>query len=123
MIEHQDFSYTFDENACASCGGNCCVGESGFIWINPSEMRNLAILLGIEIDELKQNYLFKDGYKFSIKEKQDETLDNCCIFFDVDKKQCSVYMARPMQCRTFPFWGYFKDKIEEVCKECPGIKV
>jgi len=123
LITHQDFSYSFDENACTGCGGNCCVGESGFIWINPQEIKNLAFFLGIEIDELKQNYLFKEGYKFSIKEKQDETLGNCCIFFDVYKKQCSVYMARPSQCRTFPFWEYFKEKQEEVCKECPGIRI
>ncbi|MFB1032365.1 MAG: YkgJ family cysteine cluster protein, partial [Aliarcobacter cryaerophilus] len=29
---------------------------------------------------------------------------------------------RPTQCRTFPFWEYFKNNEKEVYKECPAIK-
>ncbi|NLO17741.1 MAG: YkgJ family cysteine cluster protein, partial [Arcobacter butzleri] len=29
----------------------------------------------------------------------------------------------PTQCRSFPFWDYFKDNITEVQKECPAIKI
>ena len=122
MIKKDGFDFCFDENACASCGGNCCTGESGYIWITPSELENLADFLKLDRSIFINDYLQKVGYKFSIKEKFDDNLGHCCIFFDTQKKCCSVYQARPIQCRTFPFWDYFKDKIEEVKKECPGIK-
>lgn len=31
-------------------------------------------------------------------------LDDRCIFLGEDGKQCSIYEARPVQCRTYPFW-------------------
>ena len=122
MIKKDGFDFCFDENACANCGGNCCTGQSGYIWITPSELENLADFLKLDRSIFIKDYLQKVGYKFSIKEKFDDNLGHCCIFFDTQKKCCSVYQARPIQCRTFPFWDYFKDKIEEVKKECPGIK-
>jgi len=121
MLKHDDYSYKFDEIRCASCEGNCCIGESGYIWITKAEIEKLAIYLNISIEELTDKYLFKVGYKYSIKEKQLSQNNYACIFFDLDKKQCSIYEARPIQCRTFPFWEYFKNNIEELKQECPAI--
>ena len=62
----------------------------------------------------------KVGYRFSIKEiAYDE--GHACVFFDFEKKGCKIYEARPTQCRTFPFWEYFKNNQEELEAECPGI--
>lgn len=44
-----------------------------------------------------------------------------CIFFDTQKRNCSIYDFRPKQCRTFPFWEYFKTHQKELEKECIGI--
>ena len=121
MITQEGFAYSFDEHKCATCEGNCCIGESGYIWINPTEMESLAKLLNIAVSELKKNYLDKIGYKYSIKEQQYGQNSYACVFFDMDKRQCSVYEARPSQCRTFPFWDYFKSNLEEVIQECPAI--
>ncbi|MEA2050798.1 MAG: YkgJ family cysteine cluster protein [Campylobacterota bacterium] len=121
MLEHKEYNYKFDETICSSCDGNCCIGESGYIWINKEEILRLSKHLNITIEELKMKYLFKLGYQYSINEKQISKNNYACIFFDMDKKQCSIYEARPKQCRTFPFWDYFKNKIEEVKKECPAI--
>ena len=68
------------------------------------------------------NGLNKIGYKYSIKEVQLASNNFACYFFNLEKKQCSIYHARPMQCRTFPFWDYFKENEEEVYKECPAIR-
>ena len=121
MIEHKEYPYKFDENKCSSCEGNCCIGESGYIWISKAECEKLATHLNITLDELGMNYLLKIGYKYSIKERQVSQNNYACVFFDLEKKQCSVYEARPSQCRTFPFWEYFKNNINEVKKECPAI--
>lgn len=121
MLKQEGFNYQFDPNRCESCEGNCCIGESGYIWISKDEIENLAEHLNLTIEEMAFRYLFKSKYKFSIKEVQLAENSYRCIFFDMDKKQCSIYEARPKQCRTFPFWDYFKNNIEEVKEECPAI--
>ncbi len=121
MITHKDYSFKFDENKCATCEGNCCIGESGYIWISMQEIETLAKHLNITSKECFEKYLIKYGYKFSIKERKISENNYACIFFDLDKKQCSIYEARPTQCRTFPFWEHFKENIDEVIQECPAI--
>jgi len=77
----------------------------------------------MSIDELAMNYLKKVNHRYSIIEKQLGIEDYACIFFDENLKRCSIYEARPNQCRTFPFWEQFKCSAkEEVAKECPGIR-
>ena len=122
LIEHKDFKFKFDENACATCEGNCCIGESGYIWITVDEIEKLSKHLNLSVDRLFKDYLIKYGYRFSIKEKQLSQNNFACIFFDTTLKRCSIYDARPSQCRTFPFWDYFKDNIQEVKDECPAIR-
>ncbi len=122
LIKKDGFNFAFDPNGCNSCNGNCCIGESGYIWINSQEIQILALHLNLSVEDLKFRYLNKIGYKYSIKEVQLAKNNYACCFFDLDKKQCSIYHARPNQCRTFPFWDYFKENEEEVYKECPAIK-
>jgi len=122
LVTKEGFNYAFDESECSKCEGNCCIGESGYIWINPNEMKTLSELLNITVEELKDNYVNKISYKYSIKEKKLSKNNYACVFFDTTLKQCSVYEARPKQCRTFPFWDYFKENEKEVCEECPAIK-
>ena len=121
MLENNDYPYKFDESKCLACDGNCCIGESGYIWINKQEIKRLSDYLNISIEELGEKYIFKTGYKYSIREKIISKNNYACIFFDLTKKQCSIYEVRPTQCRTFPFWEYYKNNIEEVKKECPAI--
>ncbi len=55
--------------------------------------------------------------QLSLKEKSNFD----CIFW---KEGCPVYAARPLQCRTFPFWASVvanKDAWDETAKECPGM--
>ena len=121
LLSNKDYNYSFDPIKCESCEGNCCIGESGYIWIKKEEQKKLATFLDISKTNLIENYLIKVDYKYSIKEKQIGENNFACIFFDLEQKRCSVYDARPSQCRTFPFWEYFKNNIKEVQEECPAI--
>ena len=121
MIENENFSYKFDETVCSTCEGNCCIGESGYIWITSDEIEKLAKYLCISVDEVINQYLYKYGHKFSIKEKMLSSSNFACIFFDVNMKRCRIYEARPLQCKTFPFWNHFKNNIQEVKQECSAI--
>lgn len=122
LIKKEGFSYSFDPSGCDSCGGNCCIGDSGYIWITENEITRLAQHLNLTINEVGFKYLMRTGFKYSIKEIQLDSDNYACVFFDLKKRQCSIYDARPQQCRTFPFWDYYKENVEEVKKECPAIK-
>lgn len=120
VVNEKGYDYSFNPNACESCGGNCCTGESGYIYVNQTEIESIATFFELGISEFKKEYLFKNGYKYSIKERIVEDSHDC-IFFDRKINGCSIYPVRPKQCRTFPFWPYFKTHKDELKAECPGI--
>lgn len=122
IVKKAGFNYAFEPSACDSCSGNCCIGESGYIWITKTEIENLAQHLNKTIEEVRLKYLKRIGYKFSIIENQLSESNYACVFFDLEKRQCSIYEVRPKQCRTFPFWDYFKKNEKEVYEECPAIR-
>jgi hypothetical protein len=119
-MTQEGFSFSFDESACATCKGNCCSGEPGYIWVTSAEAAAIAQRLGMESEAFRAHYLIKAGYKFSIGERKNG--ESCeCLFFDAVVSGCSIYDVRPSQCRTFPFWDYFLENPKEAGKECPGI--
>lgn len=119
-MEQKGYNYRFNPKACEECKGNCCVGESGYIWITPVEITAVAELLEMEKKTFMDTYLQKVGYRFSLIEKEYDQ-GFACTFFDLDRRQCTIYEVRPSQCRTFPFWDHFITHQEEVEAECPGI--
>ena len=122
IITQKGFNYSFNPSACFQCKGNCCIGESGYIWINNQEINYLSKFLKLSVEEVKKKYLNKINTTFSIKEVKLSYNNYSCIFFNTEIKRCSIYDARPKQCKTFPFWDYFKENEKEVYKECPAIK-
>ncbi len=120
IIKKEGYPYAFDADACATCQGRCCTGESGYIYVTKNEIEKIAVLLEMEVNDFRVKYLFQKGYKFSIKEqKYNDSYE--CIFYDRESNGCKIYMARPNQCKTFPFWDYFKTRVDELKEECPGI--
>jgi len=120
IIRKESYPYSFDPSACATCQGRCCTGESGYIYVTRDEIKAIAEVLNIDINELRVKYLFKKGYKYSIKEfKYNDSYE--CVFYDRESNGCKIYNARPSQCKTFPFWDYYKTRVDELKQECPGI--
>jgi len=120
IVKEEGYSYAFDTSACETCGGRCCTGESGNIFVNKEEIVALSSLLKIDAKVFREECLVKKGYKYSLKEKV-VGISYDCIFYDRASNGCQVYMARPLQCRTFPFWDYYKERVDELKVECPGI--
>ena len=120
IIKKEGYPYAFNQDACSTCEGRCCTGESGYIYVSKDEIFKIADLLNLSVNDFGVKYLFKNGYKYSIKEQlHGESYE--CIFYDRDSNGCKIYEARPSQCITFPFWDYFKTHIDELKEECPGI--
>ena len=120
IIKKESFPYAFNQDACATCAGRCCTGESGYIYVSRAEIEKIAALLGLSVNDFGVKYLFKKDYKYSIKENKINDSHEC-VFYDRATNGCKIYEARPSQCITFPFWDYFKTRVDELKQECPGI--
>lgn len=106
--------------SCSECG-DCCTGGEGYIWVNQAEMEAIAksIGLGDDMETFKANYTRKVGIRYSLKEFS----NGDCYLFDGKTRKCTVYEARPRQCRTWPFWdSNLKNEKAwaETCEVCPG---
>lgn len=103
---------------CTQCG-DCCTGAPGYVWFNREEGTQMAALVGMDVDEFYQTYARKIGIRYSLREFP----NGDCVFFDGDTRRCSIYSARPRQCRTWPFWGSnLKTPADwqRTCQDCPG---
>ena len=103
---------------CSECG-DCCTGAPGYVWVNKQEIEQMAAALGIDVAEFEKRYVKKIGIRRSLKEL--ENYD--CVLFDSQRRQCRVYLARPRQCRTWPFWDSNLSSPEawqRTCEVCPG---
>ncbi|HRP62188.1 MAG TPA: YkgJ family cysteine cluster protein [Phycisphaerales bacterium] len=89
---------------CTQCG-NCCTGPPGAVWFVEEEGSALAKLLGIDEREFYSRYARRLDGRWSLNE-QLTSHGYDCIFLERSNGRagCSVYEARPMQCRTWPFW-------------------
>ena len=103
---------------CTQCG-DCCTGAPGFVWVNQEEIDALAAKIGLTVDEFEKKYVRKIGIRRSLVEFP----NGDCVFFDTEKRNCSVYEARPRQCRTWPWWNsnlQSEKAWKETCEICPG---
>ena len=120
IIKKDGFSYAFNPASCNECNAKCCSGESGYIWLNENEIKEIANYLDIKIEQFVRDFLKKVKYKYSIKEVfVNNSYD--CIFLNSDNGRCKIYDVRPAQCRTFPFWDYYKKRVNELQEECIGV--
>jgi Fe-S-cluster containining protein len=122
IITRDGFKFGFSPKACQSCIGYCCVGSAGYIWVSDREIEEITDFLGMAMDDFTQDYLRRVGNRFCLKELAISSSHHC-VFFDDQSKGCSIYEARPSQCRDFPFWNRFKVHVEEAVKECPGVVI
>jgi Fe-S-cluster containining protein len=78
---------------------NCCVNHGNYacVYLDDGEVRRLARHLGLSLPEFKKRYTEKEDGDLILRMDRPE-----CPF--LEKRRCSVYPARPTQCRTFPFW-------------------
>jgi Fe-S-cluster containining protein len=102
---------------CTRCG-NCCTGAPGYVWVNEEEVEALARFRGETVEEVTALYTRVVDGRRSLREKA----NGDCVFFD-RREGCTVYPARPRQCRTWPFWESNVDTPadwERTCAVCPG---
>ncbi|MBI2570234.1 MAG: YkgJ family cysteine cluster protein [Candidatus Schekmanbacteria bacterium] len=101
---------------CTRCG-NCCRGGAGYVFVDRVALKRIARRLGLSTSDFGRRFLRRVGDRLSLLEKA----NGDCIFWDGG---CTIYEARPLQCRTYPFWSGNLQSPElwtMTAAECPGI--
>ncbi len=101
--------------------GKCCTshGEFGFVFLTPADRKRFAKFFKMTSSEFTKKYCDRTNGVWHLKENPAQP---DCMF--LEKKRCSVYDARPSQCRTWPFWGEVmnaKSWTKDVASFCPGV--
>jgi uncharacterized protein len=103
---------------CTGCG-ECCRARHGYgyIYVTLKERQRLARHLGLPTRAFTQKYCEKTEDRFHLRDPA-----NTCGFLEGER--CTVYAARPQQCRSWPFWPENMNRKVwslEVKRDCPGI--
>lgn len=102
---------------CTRCGA-CCTGAPGYVWVDAEEIARLAENRGESVEDFGRRYVRRVGHRLSLIERP----GGDCIFWD-KSAGCTVYEARPVQCRTWPFWLEniaSPEDWDHVTSVCPG---
>jgi Fe-S-cluster containining protein len=99
--------------------GKCCItrGKYGYVYVSFKDRKRLAAYLGISADTFTAKYAKKTDDRYHLK-----NIDKDCLFYQ--ENRCTVYDARPWQCRTWPFWPENMNRTvweQEVASYCPGV--
>lgn len=105
---------------CTGCG-NCCKARHGYgyIYMTLPERRRMAAHLGLKTAVFTRTHCDKTNGFHHLRHPSKD-----CQF--LDGTRCTVYAARPEQCRTWPFWPENMNKREwngPVKRDCPGIGI
>ena len=103
---------------CSQCG-DCCTGAPGTVRVSDDELLEIAEYLDKPIGEIRLFHTRVIRGRVSLT----ELANGDCTFFDGRTRKCTVYAARPIQCRTWPFWDSHlatPEAWDRVCEKCPG---
>jgi uncharacterized protein len=99
--------------------GKCCTsrGAYGYVYLTPDDRKRFAKYFGMTSAAFTRKHCKTTGGHVHLNNP-----DKDCSF--LRGKRCSVYEARPSQCRTWPFWPEnlnAKAWNREVKTFCPGV--
>lgn len=104
--------------SCTGCG-RCCTGSPGYVYLSPRDLSHLAEHQGCSDEEFKKKFTRVVDDQICLI----DTPGSADCYF-LKNNRCSVYEARPVQCRTFPWWTHHLQtpkRWKEAAKHCEGI--
>ena len=106
--------------SCTSCG-HCCRHEPGYVFLSEEDLAALADHRGIGREAFVAKYCRSVDLGIALRLSLNETSGNDCVFWSGG---CTVYEARPLQCRSYPFWPAVlasREDWDREAAECPGM--
>ncbi|MCK5673810.1 MAG: YkgJ family cysteine cluster protein [Spirochaetales bacterium] len=89
---------------CTQCS-KCCRFDPGYVFLSYNDLNRLISFFNYSETEFIEKYCRKvsmgDSNRLSLIEKSNYD----CIFWK--NGGCEIYEARPLQCRSYPFWKPF----------------
>ena len=104
MTEHPPLS-------CLKCPSLCCK-LAGYIEVSQTDIRRLAKFLALTPKEFEAKHIVEKNRK---GEKLIKTADNTCQFLGADRR-CTVYAARPRDCRGYVCWDQDDSTVYDFAK-------
>jgi len=103
---------------CTGCG-ECCRsrhGKPSWVYVTLGERRRLAAHFKLRTSAFTRRYCSRTNGFWHLREPASD-----CQF--LDGARCTVYAARPGQCRTYPFWNEHMSAVawSKVARECEGV--
>ena len=100
--------FNFAKFVCTQCG-DCCRWP-GYVHLTYEDIRLMAAELNLQEEVFIEQYtrLSPNRSQLALRDQA----DGSCIF--LQENQCTVYQARPLQCRSFP-------KAWQVGEGCPEL--
>jgi Fe-S-cluster containining protein len=102
---------------CTGCG-KCCTGSPGYVFLSQSDIAKLAAHKNMTPALFCRTYTRLVNGDHALLDR----LSSDCVF--LENQQCTVYEARPTQCKTFPWWVENLQTPEswiEASRHCEGI--
>lgn len=106
---------------CQRCS-YCCRHEPGYVFLSENDLQAMLAVTGLEREAFIEKYCSWVDIGFFKRLSLIEKENNDCIFWS--EKGCAVYKARPLQCRSYPFWMHVVENRktwDEEAGSCPGI--
>lgn len=111
-----DFNFRFQ---CQPGCTECCTQE-GDVWMTGDDAERAAKLLDVTPEDFREAYCETAAGELRLTTPED---GHCHFLLE---GACAIHQAKPVQCRTFPFWTEnVKNKRtwKNLSRFCPGIGV
>jgi len=99
----------------------CCCGAPGDVSVTDGEIRRIAAWLGVPAAQFEAAHV--RVYSSGAKSLTERPNGDCVL---LNGTGCSAYVARPKQCRDYPFWPEVLRSPAAWLREarrCPGLNV
>lgn len=87
---------------CLKCPGYCCSYD--LIEVGKRDIARLARHFELTYQQAEDRFTKydRDEKVRTLRHQKDVHFGKICMFFDTEKRQCTVYAARPALCREYP---------------------
>jgi uncharacterized protein len=102
------------------CQPGCteCCRQQGFVYLTEADLVRAASFLGMKPAAFERKYIYRTRNRMRLRVPR---LASCHFLVEGG---CGIHVAKPSQCRAFPFWPELLESKREWAKTaryCPGI--